>query len=214
MADAGPPVTEVNQTTFEGLRIRYDERVLAPRAWTALQSRWAASLLAGPPDGPVLELGAGAGQIGLAAVRGTGRRLVCIDRDPVAAAYARANAEEAGLASSVEVRQAPMTHAVRPDELFALVIADPPWVTTGDIHRYPEDPVAAIDGGEDGLDVARACVEIAAAHLVPAGALLLQLGATGQVDDLRGYAGDRGLVCTEVRSGERGVLALFTPDPA
>ena len=214
MADAGLPVTEVNQTTFEGLRIRYDERVLAPRAWTALQSRWAASLLAGPPDGPVLELGAGAGQIGLAAVRGTGRRLICIDRDPVAAAYARANAEEAGLASSVEVRQAPMTHAVRPGELFALVIADPPWVTTGDIHRYPEDPVAAIDGGEDGLDVARACVEIAAAHLVPAGALLLQLGATGQVDDLRGHAGDRGLVCTEVRSGERGVLALFTPDPA
>jgi release factor glutamine methyltransferase len=214
MGDAGPSVTEVNQTIFEGLRIRYDERVLAPRAWTVLQSRWAASLLAGPPDGPVLELGAGAGQIGLAAVRGTGRRLICIDRDPVAAAYARANAEEAGLASSVEVRRAPMTHAVRPDELFALVIADPPWVTTDDTHRYPEDPMGAIDGGEDGLDVARACVEIAAGHLVPAGALLVQLGATGQVDDLREYAGELGLVYTEVRSGERGVLALFTVDPA
>jgi len=61
--------------------------------------------------------------------------------------------------------------------------------------------------------VARACVQIAAAHLVPAGALLLQLGVTGQVDGLRDHAGDLGLVCTEVRSGERGVLALFTLEP-
>jgi len=45
MGDAAPPVIEVSQTIFEGLRIRYDERVLTPRAWTALQSRWAASLL-------------------------------------------------------------------------------------------------------------------------------------------------------------------------
>ena len=212
MGDAAPPVIEVSQTIFEGLRIRYDERVLTPRAWTALQSRWAASLLARLPEGPVLELGAGAGHIGLAAVRGTGRRLICVDRDHVAAAYASANAEEAGLASRVEVRQSPMADAVRPGELFALVIADPPWVTTHETHRYPEDPVGAIDGGEDGLDVARACVQIAAAHLVPAGALLLQLGVTGQVDGLRDHAGDLGLVCTEVRSGERGVLALFTPD--
>ena len=44
-----------------------------------------------------------------------------------------------------------------PHERFAVVIADPPWVPRADTGRYPEDPVLAIDGGDDGLDLARAC---------------------------------------------------------
>ena len=189
MTDAGQFVADACLTSFDGLRIRYDERVLTPRPWTVLQSRWAADLLPELPDGPVLELCAGAGHIGLAAVRRSGRRLVCVDRDLVAAAYAVANAEDAGLASRVEVRQSPIADAVGPEERFPLVIADPPWVARADIRHYPEDPVGAIDGGADGLEVARACVELAGGHLVPGGALLLQLGDAEQVDNLRGDAG-------------------------
>lgn len=212
MTDAEPCVADVCRTTFDGLQICYDERVLTPRAWTVLQSQWAAALLAELPHGPVLELCAGAGHIGLAAVRRSGRRLVCVDRDPVAAAYAVVNAENAGMAARVEVRQAPIADAVGPAEHYPLVIADPPWVVRADTRQYPADPVGAIDGGVDGLEVARTCVEVAAGHLVPGGALLLQLGDAEQVDDVRGDAGRLGLVCTEVRSGERGVVALFATD--
>ena len=55
--------------TIDELEISYDQRVLEPRPWTAAQSRWASSLFRVLPPGPVLELCAGAGHIGLLAVR-------------------------------------------------------------------------------------------------------------------------------------------------
>src|SRR5687767_5300925 len=150
--------------TFGRLRIAFDDRVLRPRPWTTAQSAWAAELLASVPDGPVLELCAGAGHIGLLAVVDSGRRLVCVDANPVACEFARANAEAAGVADSVEVRQARLQDALAPDEVFPLVIADPPWVPRAETSRFPEDPLSAIDGGADGLDIARACIDVIAGH--------------------------------------------------
>jgi release factor glutamine methyltransferase len=135
---------------FGPLRISYDARVLRPRAWTLHQSGWAAELAATAPPGPLLELCCGAGQIGLAAVARTRRRLVCVDVDPVACEYTRLNAELAGLADLLEVRAGLLEDRVGPGEVFAGVIADPPWVPREEIVRYPEDPVTAIDGGPDG----------------------------------------------------------------
>jgi methylase of polypeptide subunit release factors len=209
MSDAVlPPIVEAS---FDGLLIRYDERVLAPRPWTVLQARRAAELLAHLPDGPLVELCAGAGHIGLAVARRSGRRLVCVDHDPVATAYAAANAENAGLASRVEVRLAPVDAALRADERFPLILADPPWVRREDVERYPADPTGAIDGGEDGLDVARLCLSVAAHHLVSGGVLVLQLGSAEQADHLRDTARELGLVCAEVLEGERGVVVVLRP---
>ena len=50
------------------LTIAYDASVLEPRPWTARQSEWAADLLSVAPAGRMLELCAGAGQIGLLAL--------------------------------------------------------------------------------------------------------------------------------------------------
>jgi methylase of polypeptide subunit release factors len=211
MTDALTPVVRVSETTFDGLRIRYDERVLTPRPWTELQSGWAVELLPGLPEGRVLELCCGAGHIGLAAVRRSRRRLVCVDRDPVAVEYAASNAHDAGMSDRVEVRQAALVGALEPDERFPLVIADPPWVARADTGRYPEDPIGAIDGGVGGLEVARRCLQVAAGHLIPGGAVLLQVGSRTQVADLRDEARTTGLMCTEVRMGLGGVIALFQP---
>ncbi|HEY3527560.1 MAG TPA: methyltransferase [Nocardioides sp.] len=210
MAEAALPTAGVTETSFAGLRIRYDERVLAPRQWTVLQSRWAAELLDVLPAGRVLELCCGAGQIGLAAVATSSRELVCVDRDPAAAAYATANAAGAGLNHRVEVRQASLDAAVGASERFALVVADPPWVPSAEIGRWPEDPPGAIDGGADGLGAARRCLEVAAAHLMPGGAVLLQLGSVEQADDLSGRATEFGLQRDELRLGRRGVVARFS----
>ena len=192
-----------------GLSFGYDERVLEPRPWTAGQSAWAAELLHDLPLGPVLELCSGAGHIGLLAVRSHDRRLVQVDASEAACEFARLNAENAGLADRVVVRCGPMQEAVLPDERFPLVLADPPWVPTSDVEDFPDDPVAAIDGGEQGVDVALACVAVAGHALTPAGACLLQLGTAEQVDEVASYLGDREdlfLRVGEVRTFERGLV--------
>lgn len=170
--------------SFGPLTIAYDDRVLTPRPWTVLQAEWARELLEDAPAGPVLELCSGAGQIGLLAVHGTGRRLVCVDADPVACGYAATNAKAAGRGDLVEVREGRLDGLV-PGEVYPLVIADPPWVRTDQVGCFPADPVRAIDGGEDGLRVARECVAAIDRHLHEDGSALLQLGAIEEARTLR-----------------------------
>ncbi len=168
---------------FGPIDVDYDERVLEPRLWTLAQSRWAAELATGADSGPILELCAGAGHIGLAAAVLADRDLVQVEADPTAAGYALANAARAGWGARVQVRVERLEHAFRPDERFPLVIADPPYLRSGDLHRYPGDPRLAIDGGGDGLQAVRACLEVAARHLVRGGTLLLQVAGPGQADE-------------------------------
>lgn len=174
---------------FGPLDIAYDRRVLVPRPWTLEQSRWAAELAAEAAPGPLLELCAGVGHIGLAAAILAGRDLVQVELDPVAAAYAVANAERAGWGDRVQVRVRRLLGAAGPDERFALVIADPPYLRTGDVGRFPEDPRLAVDGGADGLDVVRDCLDVAAGHLVGDGGLVLQVAGPGQADEVEVLAG-------------------------
>jgi methylase of polypeptide subunit release factors len=199
-------VAAVETMDFDGLTIHYDARVLRPRAWTVAQSRWAADLLTGLPEGPVLELCSGAGQIGLAAAARAGRDLVCVDLDPAAVDLSELNARAAGLESRVSVRRGRLTEAVRDDERFPLVIADPPWVESSETGRYPQDPLEAIDGGHDGLAVARDCLEVIDTHLDLGGAALLQLGSVAQVAALMSL-GTGSLRCLEVRSYDGGAVA-------
>ncbi len=63
------------QMDFGHLRIAYDARVLTPRPWTEAQSTWAAEVMTDAPEGPVLEVCCGAGQIGLLAISRVARRL-------------------------------------------------------------------------------------------------------------------------------------------
>lgn len=201
--------TVVEQTIeFGTLEIRYDDRVLRPRPWTTAQSLWAAELLRDGPEGRALELCSGAGQIGLLMIAHEPRELVCVDLNPVACRFTRRNAVSAGLAELVEVREGAIDSALRPDERFAVVVADPPWVRRAETGRFPEDPLLAIDGGDDGLDVAWACVAAASGHLLPGGSALLQLGTTAQAELVgRRLASYGDLTLGEVREYDGGVVA-------
>ncbi len=141
---------------FGDLLIHWDHRVQQPRLWTTAQSYWAAALSRECPDGPILELFCGAGQIGLLAASLTGRSLVQVDRDPVAAAFARRNAAVARLNSDVRVGS--VADALHPDEQFGIVV-----------------------GGDElvlGLGVALH-------HLHPEGHAIVQVGDAGQVELMR-----------------------------
>jgi methylase of polypeptide subunit release factors len=198
------------ETSFGSLRIGFDERVLEPRPWTTSQSRWAADLLRHAPDGPVLELCSGVGHIGLLAVTFQPRDLVMVDGDETACDYARANVAANPPACTVEVRQGRIDEAVAPHERFAGIIADPPWVPSADVGRFPEDPSTAIDGGADGMAVAWSCIDVVARHLDDGGWALLQLGTERQAALTRRRLEETpslDLEVVEVRSyGDRGVV--------
>ena len=84
--------------------VEYDERVLRPGRGRCCRARGRPSSPAAAEPGPLLELCAGAGHIGLAAAVLADRDLVQVEADPVAARFASANAARAGWGARVEVR--------------------------------------------------------------------------------------------------------------
>ena len=195
-------------TSFGGLEIAFDDGVLTPRPWTIEQSQWAIELLDALPDGPVLELCCGAGHIGLVVAHSTGRPLVQVDDDERACGFARRNADANGV--DTDVRHEAIDRALGPGERFVLVLADPPYIPSHATDGYDEDPDHAIDGGPDGLDVARRCVAVARAALADGGAVLVQTGGPAQAEAL---AAESGFATHEVRrhDDERAILLLASP---
>ncbi|MGO4257421.1 methyltransferase [Marmoricola sp. RAF53] len=179
------------------LTIGYDASVLSPRKWTQLQAHWGSQLLGDLPAGPVLELCAGAGQIGLLTVHGHDRSLVAVDSSAAACNWARRNAHRHGI--DADVRHGNMAHALDPEERFPLITADPPTVRHADVDSFPEQPGPAIDGGPDGLTEARRCVRVIGHHLSTTGDALIQLGSVDQVHQLGPSLRLAGLAPTELR---------------
>ena len=202
----------VESLPFGPLVVTFDERVLRPRPWTLLQATWAAELAADVPPGPILELCSGAGHIGQAAAALCGRSLVQVDVDPHACLLAEANAmANAGTSAlAVDIRCDDLGAALAPTERFPLVLCDPPYLPRREVGAWPEDPALAIDGGEDGLDLARRCLDVARRHVVRDGAVLLQALGPAQVERLGPDAERAGLAVAEVRTeDERRAVALL-----
>lgn len=137
----------------------------------------------------VLDLGTGSGCLLLALLselpnaRGLG-----LERDPEAAAVARANAARHGLQDRAEVRQDDWS-ARGPEARFDVVVANPPYVATGEIDRLaPEvagyDPRGALDGGADGLAAYRDLAPRLPGWLAAHGLAALEVGR-GQADEVQ-----------------------------
>lgn len=193
--------------------VHFDDRILEPRPWTLLQATWAADLAKQVAPGPILELCAGAGHIGQAAARLTARALVQIDVDAHACEQAAANAALNGLDDVVEVRCGDLEEALRDDERFPVVLADPPYLPTSDVDDWPDDPSLAVDGGDDGLELPRRCLAVASLHVRPDGFILLQALGRAQVERLEDDIDAAGLTIAEVQALDaRRAVALLVPN--
>jgi release factor glutamine methyltransferase len=161
---------------FCGRSVRVDSGVYVPRVQSEDLARRAAALLAAADDDvpAAADLCTGAGAIA-AHIRASlpAARVVGLDIDPRAAACARRNGVPALVG---DLERAPL----RPGA-FAVVTAVAPYVPTAAIRLLPADvqryePRAALDGGDDGLDVVRRVVAAAAHLLRPGGWLVTELG--------------------------------------
>ena len=65
----------------------------------------------------------------------------------------------------MEIRRGRIDEAIAPEERFVGILADPPWVPSAQTSEFSDDPLTAIDGGEDGLALARVCLQVIDRHL-------------------------------------------------
>lgn len=114
---------------------------------------------------------------------------VGVDLAAGAVATATLNAERLGVADRVWFVCGDGSGAVREPGSFDVVVSNPPYIATAEIAELePEvrdfDPLAALDGGSDGLDFYRAWVP-AALHLARGGWIAFEVGA-GQAEAVAG----------------------------
>jgi release factor glutamine methyltransferase len=171
--ERGEPLAWITGTVrFCGHSVHVDRGVYVPRRQTEELARRGAAVLA-TSAGRAADLCTGSGAVALhlrAAVPAAA--VVGVEIDGLSAACARRN--------GVNVVVADVDAPLRP-AAFDVVTAVPPYVPTAGIRLLPADvqryePRLALDGGDDGLDVARRLVLAAGRLLRPGGWLLIELG--------------------------------------
>jgi len=182
---AGRPLEHVlGWAELCGVRVEVDDGVFVPRRRSELLVREAARLVGEATSGApvVLDLGCGSGALGvvvatLVAASGGTVELHAAEIDPASVACARRNVRRIG-------------GTVHEGDLFAalptsmlgrvdVLVANAPYVPSGEVQFMPPEardfePLVALDGGSDGVDVQRRVIAGARPWLAPGGHLLVE----------------------------------------
>ncbi|WP_202918333.1 putative protein N(5)-glutamine methyltransferase [Streptomyces cavernae] len=168
---------------FRGLRIAVEPGVFVPRRRTEFLVEQALALA--PDARVVVDLCCGSGAVG-AALAGVldGVELHAADIEPAAVRCARRNVAAVG----GRVHQGDLFTALPPAlrGRVDVLAANVPYVPTGEVALLPaeardHEPLVALDGGSDGLDVLRRVAAEAPRWLTPGGLLLVET-SEGQAD--------------------------------
>ncbi|MEU6225547.1 putative protein N(5)-glutamine methyltransferase [Streptomyces sp. NPDC047042] len=161
---------------FGGLRIAVEAGVFVPRRRTEFL---VAEALAQAPDASVVvDLCCGSGAVGAAlAAALTGVELHVADIDPAAVRCARSNVAAYG----GHAHEGDLFDALPADlrGRVGILAANVPYVPTDEVGLLPpeardHEPLVALDGGGDGLDVLRRVAAGARRWLAPGGCLLVE----------------------------------------
>ena len=176
---AGEPLEQLlGWAEFAGLRVAVEPGVFVPRRRTELLAREAAA--ASRAGDVVVDLCCGCGAVGLAVATAVpGVELHAADVDAAAVACARRNLAPVG----GTVHRGDLADPL-PDRLrgrVAVLAANTPYVPTAGIALMPpeardHEPAVSLDGGADGLDVARRVAGLAPRWLRPGGQVLVETG--------------------------------------
>jgi release factor glutamine methyltransferase len=195
----GEPLEQVaGYADFGGVRVRLRPGVFVPRVRSELLVRLAGEHVVkdGETGGTVVDLCCGSGALGLAVEsRHPAITLHSADLDPTAVATARDNL-------ATPVYEGDLFDAL-PGALrgrIDVLIANVPYVATEHIPLLPaeardHEPLTALDGGPDGLDIFRRITSEAPHWLAPGGLLLseiteAQLEAATEAVNLAGLDAD------------------------
>ena len=169
----------VGRREFYGLELEVNEHVLIPRQETELLVDIVLEYL--PNFGPIpklVDVGTGSGAVALAiAANYESVDLLATDISSEALDVARRNASKLELEDRAGFVRCDMLDAVGGP--VDMIVSNMPYIPSGQIpHLQAEiqrEPVVALDGGDDGLDLFRRLVAQAKTKLAPGGVVVVEL---------------------------------------
>lgn len=169
---------------FYGLDLALSSATLEPRPDTEILVErllpYLNAIVAAKGQAHFLDMGTGTGAIVLALLQEcAGTTAVATDISSQALATARENALRHGLDGRFQTLCSDWYREVTGQ--FDMIVSNPPYINSAVIDELsPEvrlfDPMAALDGGTDGLDAYRIIAAGASAHLQPGGIIGLEIG--------------------------------------
>ena len=177
---------------FMGLDFKVSSDVLIPRPETELLVEMAISEINSLQQGKksvkkerffVLDLCTGSGAIGISVAKLADCEKIevtCTDISEKALEVAKLNAASIGV--EVEFAQGNLFEAVAEKRTtFDMILSNPPYIESNVIPHLQEEvlchePILALDGGKDGLDLYRKIVAEAPDFLNPNGILIMEIG--------------------------------------
>lgn len=134
------------------------------------------------PAGVMLDLCCGSGVIAIVLALELRRKVIAVDLSPKALAVTRKNCRRHGVDQAVCLMQGDLLGAIQPHGQVAVVVSNPPYVSTHAVLHEVEpevreyEPLMALDGGELGLDlIARIRYDLPRV-LIPGGHVFMEIG--------------------------------------
>ena len=177
--EEGEPLPYIlGRREFYGLDILVTPTVLIPRQETELIVDAILDIAAGRPALTIADVGTGSGAIAIAAaVNLPACRVYATDVSDAALRVAGTNRRMHGVEGRVELMHGDLLDPL--DVRVDVIASNPPYVMTGEIEglgrEIGREPVQALDGGCDGLDIVRRLFDQAPAALNPGGAMLVEI---------------------------------------
>jgi release factor glutamine methyltransferase len=174
-------------TSFCGIEIAVDSRVLIPRPETEVLAEQAWQFLQSSPgigstSPVVLDIGTGSGCLAIAiALRCPSAQVYAVDKSSAALDVAQSNAAKYQVESRLCFLEGDGLNPLDPGLKFNLIVTNPPYIPSSDIAFLQSEvrdfePRSALDGGSDGLDVFRHLAHAAGDYLKPGGRFMAEFG--------------------------------------
>lgn len=194
------------------------EQSIVPRSWIAelivdgSLEPWL------PADGKALDLCTGNGSLAiLLALACPDIHVSACDISLPALAVASRNLDRHSLTSQVELFEGDIWDALpepHEDNLFDLIICNPPYVNASSMNTLPAEyhaePAIALAGGDDGMDIIRKIIAGAPDYLSERGAILIEIG--NEYEHFKNAFPQIPVIWMEVSAGDEQVLLIQAED--
>ena len=171
----------------------------------------------------IADIGTGSGAIAVALAKNLPTaRLVATDISEAALEVARRNAARHAVAERIEFRAGslydPLSQAGGVTGPLHFIASNPPyipddeWPDQVDRHVREHEPVTALRGGPDGMDVLRPLIQQAPEHLRSGGQLVFEIPAARKALALEIGAGTRHLTNAHVLADHEGLPRVLVAD--